>query len=289
MRIPLLRPIALAAALLVAPSAAQADWLAPFSGNGQFSLPATSADGVVNYAVYENTTGGDTFDQIFGAATPVTNLAGTVGDSYRDDRFVYVFQAINTKGPVGTDPLDLDADLRAFFVRIDEALVNGVGTVTGYVFNDAEGATGPGGIPGNIALGTVGPVPDPAIDGIAPGSGQAPNPGSSGVTNVGVTPSTVTGASRGNVAFNTDPPGTGLRFEFDGGLNTGEYTSLFFFTSNSSPAFRGGQLQDGGAALGDVPSPTPEPGTMALLALGLPVIGVRYIRRFRRGSAEATA
>jgi hypothetical protein len=284
MKIPLLRPLALAAALLVAPSAAEAAFLPAFTGHGEFFNPNDGADGVVNFAVLENT------DGILNAADFGGNAAFfaalTTGQSYGNlaaltsSRYIYLYQVANSDQGNTAPETELRIDRLLLGTSIN--LVTAGGTASGFVFNDnTAGSTGP--VNTANALGT-GISPDAGVNGV---------PGQSGV----VAPSFVVDASAVGAVF--EPSGvsvrpgpiTGFGFRFnDPELASGNYSTILFIASNSTPAYMPGNLSNGSDfSAGDTPLPTPEPGTMALLALGLPVIGVRCIRRFRRGAAEAAA
>jgi hypothetical protein len=283
MKIPLLRPLALAAALLVAPSAAEAAFLPAFTGHGEYINPNGGADGIVNFAVYENTDnsldaadfGGDAgfFAALTGGRTFGTSAALT------SSRFIYLFQVANTN-PSLPPPDELRID--KLLLGTDIALVTAAGTASGYVFNDNTAGSS-GAVTTTNALGT-GISTDAGVDGV---------PGQSGVvapsfTNVGVTP-VIAGFETG---LSVEPGAiTGFGFDFAGAeLAPGNYSTILYIASNSTPAYMPANLSNGANfSFGDTPLPTPEPGSMALIALGLPLIGARCVRRFRRGAAEAAA
>jgi len=75
--------------------------------------------------------------------------------------------------------------------------------------------------------------------------------------------------------------------------NTG-YSSVMFLISDFAPVLATAGLagDNGGPANGfgvPVPTAAPEPATMAMMAIGLPLAGIGYIRRKRQAKAETVA
>lgn len=233
-------------------------WVPGFSGNDTFD-PGQVADGTVNFAVWQTGAGASWVTELglTGLITPLGDSNPSTVAGFENDKFVYFYQVINT----GTSNEQLDS----LFVQIDDVAskIRGIGGVNGHVFNEPP-SVGPS---GNVLGGDpAGFVAEASAENITNGVKNAISfPGSGGTKST-------------------------LRFDFTG-LLPGEFTSVMFFTSNVAPAFVDGALQDGATTFGSVPAPTPapEPGSMALIALGLPLIGARCVRRFRRGAAEATA
>jgi len=75
---------------------------------------------------------------------------------------------------------------------------------------------------------------------------------------------------------------TSVYWLFDPGVPVGGHSTTLLFTSPYGPTWKSGALADGGLPTpgsGLLPSPTPEPATMALVALG----GAATLIRRRRG------
>jgi hypothetical protein len=72
-------------------------------------------------------------------------------------------------------------------------------------------------------------------------------------------------------------------------LGTGQSSSIVIIGSNAPPVTGQGETGDGGWADGAIPVPSPEPGTFALIGLGLPLLGWGYVRRLRANKAVLAA
>lgn len=295
MRSMFLRAAAVALALVAMPRAADAAWMAGFGGSSLVSSPAGTADGVINYAVWQNNglNGGDLFAQI--GIDKANELAGTTGTAYKTAQYAYVYEIVNTKYNTNAE-----AVLSGFFIEVNQGNLAGVAYATnsagtqGYVFSELVGVTttkvGPGGDTGNHRL-DGGAVEDHTNAG-------AP------VTTIGQ-PNGValdSAAVRSNITADWDffPPSgatQALKFTFQNdngtgikkGINTNGFSTLLIVTSNYRPEFSGGSLQDGGNAMGSVPVPTPEPATIAMFGMALPLLGFGYFRRQKTKAEPAIA
>jgi len=278
-----LRAAIVALALAVVPSGADASFIPGFTGNTQMGTPGARADGVVNFAVWDNIN--NDFAAFYAAATgglSITNDFGSVAAS----RYIYVYQVVNTN-PVGS--LADDSDLEALFVaRVTGSTITASGYGNGAVFSEGGNAVGPA---GNTRLGLEGNDFDPTLNGV---------PSQSGVVTAGITAN----AGAGNILNIEEdeefPTSTGGLIPTDGtpavqfnyvARAPGQYTSLMFLGALDAPQYYRGTLTDGQNTFGDVPVPSPEPATMGLIALGVSLMGgLGMARRLRKGrGADATA
>jgi len=260
-----LRAAAVALALLAIPSAADANWVgAGFSGSNQLTLgtvpPATGprADGVINYAVYDNSA--NDFAAVTGFSGTATTQFGAGG--LGAGRYIYLYQVVNN------DPITPEHELTGMHLMVDLASINSAGFLLDTVFRDASGNVGP---VGNIRLGLENPIPDVPL--------PAPNPTGFGTIAAAIETQSVTANNGDSLRFNFMP----------GTIPTDSFSSVLFVTSGRDPTFGQGRLVDGDTTAGFVPVPTPEPGTLALLGLGLPLLGWGYTRRLRAAKVAAEA
>jgi len=293
-----LRVAAVALALVALPAAADAGWMAPYTGNTQMALPVTltnqgdRADGVVNFAVYDNTDGSFNsffstgFKNALGDSLTNNTTEGTFGSlsGVANSNYIYVYQVVNSN-PVQL--LGSDSALDSLFLRAQGSLTAG-GWANGFIFNDGTADVGP---TGNQRLGHEGPDFDLLVDGIP--SETAADVGST----INVNTLTVVSHSSPNARniagldLDTTFPGSvtpAIQFDYDA-AQTGKYTYLMILASNQAPIYRRGTISDGSHTDGDVPLPSPEPGTLALIGLGLPLLGWGYVRRLRASKAVAAA
>jgi hypothetical protein len=255
--------VALATFLLAPGSARASGWVPGDSGNVVLTGTPTS-NGIVNYAVYNYTgasttlsaelaTLGLTSNLVFNNPTTVAAMDPTTTSS---TTYLYFYQVVNNQ-PVATG-----SGLTQLFLGANPAQMVSAGVVKDATFSQ-------GGNP-------VGPSTNQTLNG-----------------NPDATPF-VTGAPAGTVGAWTyqgpESPG-GVFFGGAPGpgavLAPGQYGYLMVVASNVAPVFGSVALHDGVApdAVGLAPVPTPEPGTFALIGLGLPLLGWGYARRLRARKA----
>lgn len=260
-----MRVAAVALAVLVSTSAANAAWVAGFSGSNQFTKnlagtgPTNDGDGIINFAVYDNA------NNDFGSfGLTGTDQFGSGG--LTAGRYIYLYQIVNTN-PNNSNP---DHQLSGMFLEVASNVLKSGGFVNNTVFQDASGNVGPS---ANVRLGTESAVNDTPLTDFPPtGFGSL----SAAVEPVDIT-------VQGNL----------FRFNFFEGrtpnLMPGGFSSLLYVTSDFRPTFGRGRLVDGDVSAGSIPVPTPEPGTIALFGLALPLMGAGYVRRLRAAKAAAQA
>lgn len=254
-----LRVAAVALAVCAIPNAADAMWLGTYSGSNQLTLapnggPGPLGDGIINFAVYDNINGD--FSSIYaGAGTTQFGSGGVTAG-----RYIYLYQVVNTNPTGGDNPLT------GMHLMVVDADIESAGVLADTVFVDAGGNVGPD---GNRRLGTESVANNVAL--------------------FGFTPTALATDSAAIETMTVTSTGVSLRFNFTvpPGVPTGSYSALLFVSANAAPTVGQGRLVDGDTTAGDVPVPTPEPGTLALLGLGLPVLGWGYRRRLRAAKVEA--
>lgn len=247
----------------VASVSAQAGWVPLANGNSQFGPPSDPADGIVSFAVWETGANTDWVTEL-GLGSVVSPLMGTVDT---DAAFVYFYQVTNNN-PSG----ELNDHSLSLLMVPESApgVYTSAGYLAGTVFDDGS----PVGPTTNIALGTDVSPADVTGD-ETPSVYQVPVGFAAGTVGAGA--KAPTGAQVVNDLLPPHDPY--LQFTLNL-LGPDQYTTVMFATSNNSPVYKIGQLQDGLRAGGDVPAPTPVPAGLALLFTGLPgVLGLCFWRR----------
>jgi len=267
---------AVALSCLSLPTSANAAWISGSTGTGATSPGTTTPNDstTVFYAVYNNTDGSfttylttTTAGKAFATALAISGINLT---TLENDKYVYFYELANPKG----------SDVTEFQVANPGAM-NTVGRANGYVFSqNGKNVNGQSGS-GNATT-------------LSPSSGTPSSANSSS----NLTFTTASGAT----AITSEKVGTfrtsstsiagdpAERFTINSGNGFSTYTSLIVVGSNYGPA--NGEVQttdDGYAQSNSVPVPTPEPGTIALLGLTLPIFGWGYIRRLRQNRAVVAA
>jgi hypothetical protein len=248
-----------------------------FTGNSQTELgtppggtplfAAPTADGLINFAVYDNTAGGAPTNWIADLGVPITPLTIGLGVSGFES-YVYFYQLVNAN-PAGT----VAADSTLHSLQISAGVFSGGGFLPGTVFDSATpglaGATGPTGPAANPSIG-------PPTTDLLPGNNS---PGFGG----GALTAAEFAAIGGTIAPTslTFISGEGLySFGFDTRIPSGGYSSVVFLVSDIPPTYLLGRSHDGFYTDGDVPSNTPEPGTFVMTAGALAIaLGAAVSRR----------
>ncbi len=281
--------LAAAAALVLTgfPAGARAGSFLPnFSGTTRM-LDNGAAEGIVNFAVFDNTDGGSFLAESAFTAI-VSQAVGLTGSPAIDVTagYIYLFQVIND------NPVNPEVVLNAFRLPVDPgstSQVTSAGFFTNTVFtdrilDDGRVRTDPQAVgnPSNKFLGAspTNPDTDDPLDGV---------PSASGATNVGL--ATIATDSFGNPYEPSTLDLATRQVQWSSGIvNTQGYSSVFFFTTSFDPSYRPGEVGNGDLnnpgnlvrTNGDVPVPTPEPGTLALWSLAfLGVGGASCWRRWR--------
>lgn len=281
MRSLVLRAAAVALALTALPNAADAGWEPGYNGNSQLVAPSARADGVINFAVYKTEDADWTDDFGAGFDAAVRTFMGSTNVAVGS--YIYFYQVVNT------NPNNPESSLSNLYLASSGSL-NAAGTVDGYLFTEGSGPGSTVGPVGNQRLGAENGPNDSTVNGV-PSNGTTPPSGfvfNSGAVNIG-------NYDDDDEAFPDNTPGDesddipARKFSFSNTLAVDMYSSVAFLISPNAPKYGMGSLQDGGYTRGDVPVPSPEPGTFALLGLGLPLLGWGYARRLRASKAVAEA
>jgi hypothetical protein len=135
-----------------------------------------------------------------------------------------------------------------------------------------------------LTLGT--PISQVADAGVAPSSAK-----NNVFSTTGGTPTFTSSTKASAWSFDGSASNTQVDYSASGSnLSSGSTTTLMILASNGAPTSETGLLNSptGTSASGSVPVPTPEPGTIALMGLALPIFGWGYMRRLRQNRALAT-
>lgn len=258
MRILSYRAAALIAALLILPGAARAQWIA--DGSTQTSQIGSSKNNdasTVNYAVFQQTTTGSsgtlaTYLNSAAGAGLKTALGSSV-TALENSKYIYFYQAAN---PVKTT-------IKEFYVANPGATTIAA-SANGYVFQQNGSAVTTGALASNPTGGSITGGPSTDLTFTANTGAKGTNPDGT------------------NTFGDTGNPNTEFSLNDSVGIAKGQYSGLMVLGSNNKPMSGEVETGDGGQATAfGVPVPGPEPGTFALLALGLPILGLRYGRRLQ--------
>jgi hypothetical protein len=250
--------------LMLSPSRASADFIPAFTGYSRMDDFPTST-GVVNFAVYDNSGGGNWATTL---GVPATAVAGG-GAIDTAASFVYFYQVVNQGA----------ASLSAFYVSSGTSPYTSAGYLSATVFTDADGAVGP---VANQYLGAnpaVAPS-EPDESDMVPNQSGVAAPGFAGGDVVAVAPSAAStgGAPDGFAKFFFTPPNV---------LPAVGYTTVLFLTSNSQPLYAEANIRDGTISDGAVPVQAPEPSALMLSLVGIMGLGGSYGWRRWRGQPAA--
>jgi len=238
--------------------------MADFTGYTQMS-DSSSATDVVNFAVYNNTSGN------WATALGVTPTAGAdTAASY-----VYMYEVVNNGGA--------SSKIGDFNISSYDQPYTSSGFLSGTVFSDGA-AVGPA---GNQFLGAN------------PGSMPADDPvnNSPSVSGVAAPTFAASGGAVNPLGSNPGGPGNGdfasfifLNFSAQQTLTSGLFSSVLFLTSNVAPTYSEGQvlnISNSSFSDGGIPTQAPEPTTLAIWGLG--TLGLALVARRRMQQAMVSA
>lgn len=240
--------LAVVAALLFSANA-NAGFVTQYNGNSASTSGNAAVDSTISFAIYEVTTNdwATTLGVTIGGSTK--NSQWTTANDVLGAGVVFFYQVVNDS-PLGGQNLELDQ-----FVFDAPVNFSYTGYLTDAVFNDADGAVGVGN-PLNGTTISIVDGSDNSVTTVAPNS-QASN--------------SVTG--------------TAWRF-MTTAIDANESSTILFGTIHNSnplpPDFASGESRQISATAStdsDIPVPNPEPGTLALLGIGMSAGGLVYFRR----------
>lgn len=252
-----MRPILVMMGALIATAmhgpAAEAGYVNGFTGSVTLTsgVGGNTANGIINFAVWNSTSGNWLTDLGVSGAGQTTNFNGTVNPA---DTYVYLYEVVNT---------DLNNNLQQLKVTFNNP---GVTITSMGIFNNRVFLSG-NGMP-------VGPAGNQAI-------------GNNGLLGTGTTSSGQTSPPLINPIGATQNSGNNqASFAFT--LTPGQYTSIMYVTTNIAPSFAPGQIRDnnGGISIGSVPGVVPEPSSIALLLGGIGISSLALRRRRASPRAE---
>jgi len=291
-----MRAAAVALALAVIPTKADAAWLVDYTGYTSVGQPTDKVDGIINFGVYQNNGVTGNWATDLGIASALLPSGAQTSANY-----VYFYSVVNSYRPSANLP---DETLVSLYIDTQQrdtsfGIVQGSGLGAG--FTDLQGLVGTtttvtnttsgAGVNNRLLGGGLnenGPStgdPQP-LDGVPTHviSEETPIPPIGILTGpLGTSSSTL--LPQGGTAVSgyvNDPLYNVQARQATFLLGTNQFSTLVFVTSDYAPTFGGGTLKGAsGYSGGDVPVPTPEPGTLALLAMAVPLFGWGYKRRLR--------
>ena len=257
-----------------------------------FPPPESTADGLVNFAIYQTTSGnwGTELAAIIGDGSTTTVSGGggysptfsavpIIGSVDYTASYVYMYQVVNTN-PYGTAAADASLNSLTITFPYDVAsAITSVGYLRDTVFEDPTGVlVGPS---TNQKLGPVADGTNP-VGGDTPGDGT-PTYSQATADIIGLNPAAPAPADLLPAVTATVFPNE-LRFTLGADeLLTNKYTTVMFFTTNMPTyIYSVDNLTDTTHTYGDLPIPNPEPGSFVMV-LGAVVCGLgAVVARVRR-------
>jgi hypothetical protein len=230
-----------------------------FVGNSSMYLPDSTADGTVNFAVYNNTAGGDWSVALgVNAKDIATNL---IGAPDVNAKYVYFYQVVNDSFHAGTLALEHLFVTPGLFDSGGYLTKTASGSEKNAIFSAAYlGARTDDDTPGNGIPGNDSGV----LTGTSADFAQGTQALVSGVNTATVRPIALQ-LSNGFYDFTFT------------NIIDGKVSAVVFLTSDRAPTYLLGAIQDFNAhAQGDMPSNTPEPASVVTLtgALATGLIGL---------------
>lgn len=269
-----LRALALIAGWAVLCGQANAQFMPGFTGWTEFADAGSSAGGVVDFAVYANTGGGNWVSQL-GLTSDLAGVADASGGSTVDSTASYVFfyEVVNTAPAAG------NGSIANFNINSYSNPYSSGGWLNNYVFNDAAVTnTHP-----YIGTQPVGTPPDNQQYYYPSVSGQSLD-STTPFTNSGVSTTAPTGvASLGGAGNGGSATFQWTTFFGNHLLTASHYSPVLFLTSNTAPSYAPGSLSGTtglNASDGNIPTQAPESAT--LLMWGAGALGLTFMIRRRR-------
>jgi hypothetical protein len=280
-------------------SSLQAGFLADFTGNTELVVGGTNSDGVVNFAVYENTGNWEIDLGITGNVMEFNDLSGlSIGSDDTDAPYVYFYQIMNTNPFTPDDALRL---LQIAKGQFDEGGYVTLGVGGGgplAVFDESASSPGYGGIG---VTPTSGPTSGWSNPSLGPAVGSPPGAGGDADPTPGNETPGYSGAlldstpfAAGNAAtfapLQLNVLSSFYEFQFAGipspSTTVLRHSVVLYLTSSRAPVYRTGHLFDGfPPTSGDIPSNTPELGNFAMALAALCVGSVIFVS-CKRGTKD---
>jgi hypothetical protein len=239
---------AVAMASHVGLSTARAGYIPGFVGSTTLGGGAGTANGIVNYAVFQNTTN-DWLTALGVNTTTAIALAGTTINT--TDQYVYMYEIVNT------DAANNLAQLKVTFLNPDQT-ISSIGYFDHRVFLDGTNSQ-------------VGPPGHPSIV--------------NGLTGTGTTSSGPAGpASINPGGANKNSGNNQASFDWTNQIPPAGFSSIVFVTTNVAPNFVPTSIRDnaGNQSVGLAPGVVPEPASSVMLLTGGGALVILVLQARRR-------
>ncbi len=256
---------------------ANAQFQPGFTGWTEFADAGSSAGGVVDFAVYQNTgaDGGNWLSQLGFTSSDLAGVLDASGGNTADSAasFVFFYEVVNTAPAAG------NGSIANFNVNSYSNPYSSGGWLNNYVFNDTAVTNA------HPYIGTqpTGTPPDNQQYYYPSVSGQSLN-AAAPFTNSGVATTAPTGVlSLGGTSSGGAATFSWTNFFGNHLLAANSYSPVLFLTSNTAPSYAPGSLSGTSglsASNGNIPTRAPEPATMFMWGAG--ALGLAAVTRRRR-------